>query len=132
MRNPIKYSSSEKMSFGLVPETCPAVEEALDKAFEIPSFEDVAVEAVFAKYGIELNRNIKDALYDVTSRLLFDRKVALKDVVLYQGTFPLRAALVDEIQRNNGLQQERNHFTEWIQMHQGVVRYRAAQTTTGV
>ncbi len=110
----IKYSQAEKESFKIVPETCPAVEKALDTAFQTPSLSDNFVADIFAKYNIVPDKNMTYAIQEVMGRLLFNRKVALKDVVLYEGTFPLRAALVDEVREARGLPIERNRFTEWV------------------
>lgn len=125
MSTRINYTAAEKASFALVPETCPAVDRALETAFRPLSFDGEDVAAILAKYNIVADRNIRHAMEEVVGRALFMRKKALTEVVLYEGTFPLRAALVREVERSRGLPRDRNHFEEWIEMHDGSKRYRA-------
>jgi hypothetical protein len=117
MTTHIKYTEAEKASFAIVPETCPAVERAIDEAFATPSFSDEGIAVILGKYEIALDRNMRNALNEIVSRFLFDRKRSLADVVLYEGTFPLRAALVREVERSRGMVPGRNHFEEWISSH---------------
>lgn len=124
MSTRINYTPAEKASFALVPETCPAVDGAIEAAFKAPDFTEAGVAAILAKYNIEPDRNLRFALHEIVTRMLFDRKKKLTDVVLYEGTFPLRAALVREVERSRGLPRDRNHFEEWIEMHEGGKRHR--------
>lgn len=102
------------MSFALVPETCPAIEAALDVAFKAPSMDGALVAEILAKHGVTLDKRLSWALEEIVGRTLFDRKIALADGVLYRGTFPLRAALVREVERSNGMAPGRNRFQEWV------------------
>lgn len=112
----IKYTEAERESFKLVPETCPAVESAIDRAFSPCGFTQEEVAAVLAKYGLEASPRLRHALDELIGRRLFARKHELTRVVLYEGTFPLRAALVREVEKSRGMPPGRNHFEEWIAM----------------
>lgn len=112
----IHYTVAEKASFAIVPETCPAIEKALDAAFRHSGFSDEAVNDVLAKYNIQPIKGLRHALDELVGRLLFGKKRELSDVVLYEGTFPLRAALVKQIEVARGMEPDRNHFAEWIAM----------------
>lgn len=126
MSTRIDYTEAERASFRLVPETCPTVERAIDEAFKAPRFADDDVAAILAKYGLTLDRKMTHALDEVVGRMLFTRKAALSRVVLHEGTFPLRAALVREVERSNGMKPGRNHFAEWVDM------YRRDSTAGGI
>lgn len=120
----IKYSEAEKASFKIVPETCPAIERAMDKAFSHPDFSDKNVEEILAKYNIQFDRNLMFALDEIVGKMMFARKVELDKVVKYEGTFPLRAALVEEVRKTQNLPADRNRFTEWIEDHFEMEEYR--------
>lgn len=111
----IKYSPAERKSFELVSETCPVVERAIDEAFKPFSFNTGEVGEILSKYGIVADRNLCHALEEVVGRTLFKRKKKLEDVVFYQGTYKLRAALVDLVATTFGLSNDRNRFSEWIE-----------------
>lgn len=120
----INYSQAEKESFKIVPETCPAVEKAIWDAFKNPDFTDEGVSAILAKYDIEMSKNLCHALDEVVGKMLFNRRKELENVVKYEGTFPLRAALVEEVRKNKNLPNDRNRFTEWIDDHHKMQQYR--------
>lgn len=119
MSTRINYTEAERASFAVVPETCPAIEKAMDEAFKEPDFTDSGVAEILAKYGIQADEKMRFALHEVVARVLFPRKMALQNVVMYHGTFPLRAALVGEIERSRGMAPSRNHFQEWIDLNSG-------------
>lgn len=118
MTTRIRYSAAERASFALVPETCPAVEGAIDAAFDMNGFTMAEIVAVLTKYGIEPDKRLQHALAELVGVRLFARKRALSAVVLHEGTFPLRAALVAQVQQTHGLPVERNHFAEWVEAYQ--------------
>lgn len=119
MSTRIAYSAAERASFVLVPETCPAVEGAIDAAFDVNAFTMAEINAVLSKYGIEADKRLQFALAELVGVRLFAKKRALTKVVLHEGTFPLRAALVAQVQKTHGLPVERNHFAEWVEHYQG-------------
>lgn len=124
----IKYTVAEKESFRLCPETCPTIEKAFDEAFSTPSVENAEVAEIFAKYGIAVNRNMSNAIYEVLSKHLFPRKIDLLKVVQMEGTFPLRRALVEKIEGEmiaNGIEIEQNHYKYWIDTHESMKKLRA-------
>lgn len=128
MSHNITYSAAEKASFKLCPETCPAVERAIDKALCGIDFTEAHIVKVFAKYNIVPDKNMRFAMQEVIGRALFERKRELADVVLYEGTFPLRAALVNTVTAADGLKPEYNHFEGWIKEHKEMKQYRAKRT----
>lgn len=117
-RTSIKFTAAERASFELLPETCPEIEKAFDVAFRSPDFGPERVAEIMAKNGIELTpenaRHMRYALHELMERELFPRKVALQKVVQMRGTFPLRHALVLEISRGRGLENERNNYAYWL------------------
>lgn len=121
----INYSAAERESFKLVPETCPEVEAAMDKALRPVVFNDAFAAEIFAKNRLPPpDKKTCEAMAELVDRILFMRKCELSDVVLYKGTFPLRAALVRQVERANGMPPGRNRFEEWIEDHQGQQKYR--------
>lgn len=122
MSTVIRYSQAERITFKLVPETCPAVEGAIDKAFSTPGVSDETIAQILAKYDIAADKRMGYAINEILSRFLFDRKMALSKVVLYEGTFPLRSALVELVKARDGLADDRNRFSEWIQMQQSTAK----------
>jgi hypothetical protein len=59
-----------------------------------------------------------NAIYEVMGRHLFKEKVALLEVVQFDGTFPLRLAhvqLIEEGMRARGQVVEPNHYTYWLE-----------------
>lgn len=121
----INYSAAERESFKLVPETCPDVEAAMDKAMRPVVFNDAFAAEIFAKNGLQPpDKKTCDAMAELVGRILFLRKRDLADVVLYKGTFPLRAALVRQIEQAKGMQPGRNRFDEWVADHQSQLQYR--------
>uniref|UniRef100_UPI00262F23CE hypothetical protein n=1 Tax=uncultured Bradyrhizobium sp. TaxID=199684 RepID=UPI00262F23CE len=86
MSTTIRYTAAEHASFKLVPETCPAVEAAIDRAFAPLTGTDAFVQEVLAKYGLEPGRRLSNAIEEVLGRLLFQRKAALRATVLFEGT----------------------------------------------
>lgn len=115
MSTTIRYTAAERASFKLLPETCPAVEAAIDRAFAPLTSTDAFVQEVLAKYGLEPDRRLSNAIEEVLGRVLFQRKAALRATVLFEGTFPLRAELVRQLERAQGWPADRNHFDEWVQ-----------------
>lgn len=115
MSTHIRYSAAERASFALVPETCPAVEGAMDAAFDVGNFTLDEIAAVLTKYGIEPDKRLQHALAELVGVRLFAKKRAMAQVVLHEGTFPLRAALVAQVQQTHGLPVERNRFAEWVE-----------------
>lgn len=114
-RTHIRYTEAERRSFALVPETCPVVERALDAASRGAP---VDIEAVLRKYGIEPTKNMIHAIHEIGSKSRFPVVSALRDVVMFQGTFPLRLALVRQVEREmraagEGVE-DRSNYQSWI------------------
>ena len=117
----IKYTEAERRSFKLVPETCPVIEKAFDKAFDPPSLKEAFVTEILAKYTIPYDKNLHMALHEIMNHERFARKQDLLSVVLYEGTFPLRLALVNTIEdkmRADGVDVKENHFSAWLKVHE--------------
>lgn len=121
----IRYTPAERQSFELVPETCPTVEAAIDKAFASPDLGEPEVQAIFAKYGLTCDRKTRDAIYEVLARHLFPKKQALFNVVLYDGTMPLRLALVRQIEAKTPGPHPETNYERWIASERSSREFRA-------
>jgi len=119
MSTRINYTEAEQRSFRLQPETCPVVEAAIDQAFQMPSLDAPGVESILRHYGFDpADKKLRDAVAEVMLCAIFPVKIKLRDIILHQATFPLRAALVESIKSQMAAVGEptdqRNHFQEWI------------------
>ena len=117
MSRPIKYTEAEQLSFALVPETCYALEKAFDKLLNV----DMAnIDEIFAKYNLKVDPQLRFAMQEFLSRKLFIAKTELDRAVKYQGTFPLRLALVEQMEeqlRAQGKIPEESNYRHWMDVH---------------
>lgn len=116
MSTKVHYSAAERASFELVPETCPELDRAFEKAFETPDFDSDFAKEIFAKYNLatQPDKQLYNAMGELIGRTLFARKAALQKVVLYEGTFPLRHALVQQLAETRGLENGRDNYGYWL------------------
>lgn len=115
----INYTEAERRSFELQPETCPAVEAAIDEAFKPPSLDAPGVAGILKHYGFDpADEKLRQAIAEVMLCAAFPKKSRLESVILHRATFPLRAALVEQVKSFMTAIGERtdsrNHFQEWI------------------
>lgn len=130
-RNKIEYTTAERMSFQVVPETCPAVEGALDKARLV--FDQGEIDKALAAYKIESSKPLQNAISEIIHSHLFMALHDVRKAVLYKGTFVLRRALVEVMEdqlRAKGVSPEPNHFAGWIKAHEGMEAVRARSTSS--
>ncbi len=95
-RNPVHYSDAEKISFEIVPKTCVAIEKALDLKFnEIEKILD----EVLPKYRVFDSKELRHAFAEVIQKVTFSQHYEAQKVIKFEGTYPLRLALVQMIER---------------------------------
>lgn len=119
MATNIKYTAAERRSFELQPETCPTVDAAIDEAFKVPDLNDPVIARILKWGGLDASdKKVSRAIREVIQYALFPAKARLAAVVMHRATFPLRAALVDQVRLNmleaGAWSEDRNHFTEWV------------------
>lgn len=124
----IKFTEAEKRSFRVLPETCPEIEEAFSKA---QAGVGVDVPEILAKYGIEASRKLLDAIHEISQRGRFVVISHLRDVVLHEGTFPLRLALVRKIEEEMRAAgehvEDRSNYAYWISDWEKQKAFRASR-----
>lgn len=129
MATRIHYTAAEKRAFELLPETCPAVEAAIDEAFKPPSLDGPGVEGILRHYGFDpADEKLRLAIAEVMMCAAFSKKSRLAAVVMHRATFPLRATLVEQVKAQMASAGEHtdptNHFQEWIDAWEGMEAFR--------
>ena len=117
MSTNVKYTLAEKLSFQLIPETCPAIEKAIDKLVYHIDFGELST--VLAKYNVTPDKQILYAIDEYMSKKLFKAKIDLDKIIKYEAVFPLRLALVNEIEKeliNNGRVHEPSNYEYWLKV----------------
>lgn len=120
MRDPIKYSKADLLSFDILPPTCDAIDAAFDGVI---ADIDKTTNSVLPKYHLNVNddqlQQIRFAIFEIVSRVTNSLRFDTKDVVRYEGTFPLRLALVKMIERElltQGITSERSMYQDWMEL----------------
>lgn len=111
-REDTRITPAEAESFKLVPETCPAIEAAFDKLAQGPSREQLANE--LRSYGIEPTDRLCMAFQDIHAKLSAPARGELRNTVLRHGTFPLRLALVRQIEKTMPPGQPESRYARWL------------------
>lgn len=111
-REDTKVTPAEAQSFELVPETCPAIEAAFDKLSLGPSRE--LIDSELRSYGIEVTDKMRHAIHAICSKATSEARSELRDVVLFKGTFPLRLALVQLIEKAMPPGQPESRYARWL------------------
>jgi hypothetical protein len=114
-RTNFKFTEAEKMAFRIIPETCPTVEKAFDKASNI---DYSIVKEVLPKYNIESSKNLDHAIGEILGKVVFNALHDLRKIVLYEGTFPLRLAIVklmEEKLLEQGINSPRSNIEFWVE-----------------
>lgn len=114
-REDTKVTPAEAESFKLVPETCPAIEAAFDKLGIGPSRE--LIQSELASYGIECNDRMRYAISAICAKATSEARAELRDVVMFKGTFPLRLALVQMIEKTMPPGQPESRYARWLLRH---------------
>lgn len=130
MATRINYTTAERRSFELVPETCPTVEAAIDEAFKPPSLDAPGVASILRHYGLDpADPKLRQAIAEVMTCAAFPVKQKLAGVIIHRATMPLRAALVEQVKSYMASigepTDQRNHFQEWIDSWESLQTYRA-------
>lgn len=112
-REDTKVTPAERMSFEMVPETCPEIEAAFDKLqHQYPSRE--LMERELRSYGIEPSDRLCCAIQDICARSKAPVIAEARDTVLLKGTFPLRLALVQMIEKTLPIGQPESRYVRWL------------------
>lgn len=123
-REDTRVTPAEAASFEMVPETCPAIEKALADAGAGPSRE--LVEQVLASYRFEFNERLYWAIVEICAKANSMARARLRDTVLFEGTFPLRLALVQQIEKTMPPGQPESRYARWVADWRGRQATRAA------
>jgi hypothetical protein len=115
----IKYTVAEQRSFLLIPETCPVVDRAFDSA---RGWEAIDREAALRSFKIEPTPMLMAAIRDIIDREKFGAHLDAKNLILHEATFPLRLALVRQVEsrmRDIGeVVEDRSNYAAWIESWQ--------------
>lgn len=111
-REDTRLTPAEAESFKLVPETCPDIEAAFDKLAVGPSRE--LIDKELRSYGIEVTEKMRHAIHAICSKATSEARSDLRDVVLFKGTFPLRLALVQQIEKTMPPGQPESRYVRWL------------------
>lgn len=129
----IKYTTAELASFETIAPTCIAIEAAFDhvKFKECNNLVDKLEEFMTLK-GVNLGIRGSGELNAIVYGVLFNALYDLDKVVKYQGTFPLRLALVNEVEsrliaEGKLKEPQPSHYQYWINTHASTEAYRAKQ-----
>lgn len=112
-RGNTKATPAELQSFEIVPETCPRLERALEKLSRGPSVE--FIEQVLGSYGIEMTPRLRNAIAEIHGKHTALANSELRDVVLLEGTYPLRLALVRQIEKTMPPGQPESRYVYWLE-----------------
>jgi hypothetical protein len=115
-REDTKVTPAEALSFDMVPETCPAIEAAFEKLNRGPA--RWLVDAELRSYGIEPTEQMFHAIAAITAKATNGARHELRTTVLMQGTFPLRLALVQMIERTLPPGQPESRYARWLRAQQ--------------
>lgn len=96
MRYEPKFTKAERISFKILEETCPKIEDALDQLRKLMPKEDM--EKIMASYGIEMTDRMYHAIHEIVSKGSNAAVANIRKTVLFEGTYPLRLALVQQIE----------------------------------
>lgn len=118
MATHIRYTEAERRAFQILPETCPTVDAAIEQAFKPPSLDAPGVAGILRHYGFDPDdKKLRSAIAEVMLCAAFPVKQRLSEIILHRATFPLRAALVEQVKAKMAAIGEptdpRNHFQEW-------------------
>ena len=109
-----KYTEAERIAFKILPETCPAVEEALDGLLKGPAEE--LIEKVLKSYRIELTKDLRYAIHEICMKSNWEGRHKVRQAVLFNGTYPLRLALVQQIEATLPGPQPEPEIRKWLRM----------------
>lgn len=112
-REDTKATPAEALSFQIVQETCQALEKALEKLSHGPSVE--FMRQVLGDYGVtEPSKRLLHAIAAIYGKHTALAHAELRDVVLLQGTYPLRLALVRQIEKTMPPGQPESRYVYWL------------------
>lgn len=109
-----KFTRAEKISFKIVEETCPKVEKALDQLHRMMSKEDA--EKILKSYGIEMTKQMYYAIHEIFAKSTNKAVSEVRRAVLFEGTYPLRLALVQQIEATMPGPHPEPEIAKWLRM----------------
>lgn len=107
-----RVTPAERASFELVPETCPEIEKALDKMRVGPSLE--LIKAELESYGVEYTDNLRFAIHAICAKATNMAAHEVRQTVLLRGTFPLRLALVQQLEKTLPGPHPESRYARWL------------------
>ena len=111
-REDTNVTLAEKISYDILPETCPDIEHALDKLRKAPSKDLVADR--LKSYGIEYSDKLYYCIAEIHAKTTNVAVSTVRDTVLFKGTYPLRLALVKMIERMLPPGQPESRYVHWL------------------
>lgn len=113
-REDTRVTPAEAASFLLLPETCPAIDAAFDRFRVAAVLTEDAIQRELRARRIEPSRAMVEAIQDATARVIGPAQITLQREVLMTGTFPLRLALVRQIEKTMPPGQPESRYVHWL------------------
>lgn len=110
-----KFTKAERIAFGIVPETCQDVEAALDRMRK-PAPQEL-IEAELASYRIEYSANLLNCIQAILAKSTNTAVYEVRKAVLFKGTYPLRLALVQQIEATMPGPQPEPEIRKWVRLN---------------
>lgn len=112
-RNPVHYTRAERESYKLVPPTCDAIDAVCQ---ELRNFFDPEIaRAALLGNRMEPTPQLMAAVHEAVTRQLWPALTELADAAKFHGTYPLRRALIKEIEQRTPGPHAPNHYDDWIE-----------------
>lgn len=111
-REDTRVTPAEAASFKLVPETCPEIEAALDRLGQCPDTDRLREH--LRSYGIEADDRMIRAFQDVYAKTTAVARGEVRKTVLMRGTFPLRLALVQQLEKTMPGPHPESRYVHWL------------------
>ncbi len=111
-REDTRITPAEAASFRLVPETCPDIEAALDRLGA--GIGSAFIEAELLARGIKPDRRLVMAIQDIHAKASAPARYEVRQTVLLRGTFPLRLALVQQLEKTMPGPHPESRYVRWL------------------
>lgn len=111
-REDTRVTPAEAASFALVPETCPEIEAALSRLGQSASTAFIEIE--LRSRGIEPDRRLVATIQDIQAKATATARHEVRQTVLMRGTFPLRLALVQQLEKTMPGPHPESRYVRWL------------------